>query len=378
MGIKKYSEGSFIAYIGNLVKQYGGLNLAQGIPGFQPPAELIEILVQISKTDVHQYPHSVGNLKLLYGLVNYYNQYNKLSSENFLVVQGATEGISLLYTYLITILDKPKVLVFDPPYESFTNLPKIFRHPVFSVPVPYETGLDIDLIKQIIEKEKINIVFICSPGNPYGKSFSKNEVTEIVKIAEKNNCYIIFDHVYKEIYFNEESYIPLINFSPFLLYVNSFSKSLSITGWRIGYIIAQKQHIDKIKPLHDYIGLCAPSLLQEAIAVYNEKYDFGKQYVATIRKKISANYNFMKKELIQLGFEIAKTDGGYFIWAKLPEKMNECVKFTLGLFEKEKVAVIPGVHFLKNATDFIRINIGLEEEKMKEGIRGIKKYLNAV
>ena len=302
MEMNEMPQGSWIAYMGNLVKQKGGLNLAQGIPGFDPPEELVGLLHYYLKQEVHQYPPSTGDFKLLSQLAAGYEQYGDFVPENFMVVQGATEGISLFYTYLSTIVDKPKVLVFDPPYESFTNLPKIFKHELVTFPTPLEGELDPNRLEKLIASGKINIIILCSPGNPFGKALTQNETVNIFNLAIKYNCYVIYDHVYKDIFFDEEPYHPLYSCFPNLLYVNSFSKSLSVTGWRIGYILAHREHMEKIKTVHDYIGLCAPSLLQRAIAEYLDKYDFGKIYTRTIREKLSGSYRFIERSLKTLGF----------------------------------------------------------------------------
>ena len=132
--------------------------------------------------------------------------------------------------------------------------------------------------------------------------------------------------------------------------------------------------MQKIKSIHDYTGLCAPSILQQAIVEYLKKYDFGKDYVSNLRKKLTDSYNHLSEELEKLGFEIPETKGGYFVWAKLPQKYSDGFKFAIDLYDQQKVAVIPGEHFSDKATNYIRFNIAREKSEVDEGIKRIKEF----
>jgi aspartate/methionine/tyrosine aminotransferase len=169
--------------------------------------------------------------------------------------------------------------------------------------------------------------------------------------------YLIFDAVYDELYFTEPPYIPIEQLSERLFIVSSFSKSLCITGWRIGYVIHHKKHIGGLQSVHDYIGLCAPSLLQQALANYLEKSYYAKDYVATFRGNVAQSFAALGKTLTELNFNIPKIDGGCFIWAQLPSSFPDGFRFASMLYRDNKVAVIPGEHFSPTKTDWIRFNI---------------------
>ncbi len=207
-----------------------------------------------------------------------------------------------------------------------------------------------------------------------GKIWSENEINALINLSKRLNFYIVLDAVYRELYFDEKPYIPLDQFSSNLFYTNSFSKLFSITGWRIGYLIAHEDHMSKIKSIHDYTGLCAPSVLQQAIVEYLKKNEWGKAYVSNLRRKLTESYSHLSKELINLGFSIPEIKGGYFVWAKLPEKYSDGFKFAIDLYDEQKVAVIPGEHFSENAKNYIRFNIAREKSEIDEGISLIKKF----
>ena len=246
------------------------------------------------------------------------------------------------------------------------------------VPFSFENDSSIDfkkLEKTCLDKN-VKVIFLGSPGNPYGKIWEKAEINSLLNLSKKLNIYIVLDAVYKELYFDEEPYIPLDQFNSNLFYTNSFSKIFSITGWRIGYLIAHKDHMQKIKSIHDYTGLCAPSILQQAIVEYLKNHDFGKDYILNLRNRLKESYYHLSGELEKLGFEIPETRGGYFVWAKLPPKYSDGFKFAIDLYDQQKVAVIPGEHFSDKTKNYIRFNIAREKSEVDEGISRIKKFFS--
>ena len=371
----KIPEGSLISYFSNRVKKEGGINLAQGIPAFQPPKQLLNLLAKNAYKSVHQYAPGDGNGQLLNYLEQHYQQYSSFQKSNFLMVQGVTEAVTLLYIYLSQkFSDNFSVMAFDPAYETYSNLPRIFNHKFTTFQI--DNGIiDFQKLEKHIKKEKINLFFISSPGNPFGKIIDKDEWEQLISLSLKYNFYIIYDSVYQDLYFSEPTYIPLEKFNDRLFYVNSFSKKFSITGWRLGYLLASNVHIKNIKSIHDYTGLCAPSVLQQSLADYLIENNNGKEYVENLRINLMLSFSKLSKQLVKLGFEIPKIDGGYFIWAKLPKTFSDGFEFAYNLYEQEKVAIIPGIHFSKNCSNFVRFNIAQPVEKIEEACIKLKLFI---
>jgi aspartate/methionine/tyrosine aminotransferase len=365
---------SYISVMSNKVKEHGGINLAQGIPGFDPPSGLLDILGTLTKEKVHQYAPANGNIKLVKLLKE---KYQPFTEDNIMVVNGATEAISLIFTYLNGIMPNNKTaLGFDPVYESYSRLPEIFGRKYISFLLEKDLSVDFDRLEKSVVEDKIGLVFVNSPGNPYGRIWTEKEFMKLREISERHKVFVIADCVYSEIYFNRKPYQPLFD-SEYFFYVNSFSKLLSITGWRVGYLICSKKHIAEMRLIHDYTGLCAPSILQEAIALYLDKYDFGKKYVTELRKKMKTSFGLLSEKLKDCGFEIPNIEGGYFIWAKLPSCFNDSLKFSLELYDKKKVATVPGIHFSDDGKKFVRFNIARPVEEIEEAGKRIKEFVKA-
>jgi len=366
--------GSYISFMSNKVKTNGGINLAQGIPGFMPPKELLHILKDMVNMPFHQYAAGNGDPELVEAIISYHSNEQKISPNQLLVVQGATEALSLIYIYLKKELGTAfTTMAFDPVYEVYKNLPHIFDGNFVSYPLSSDS-FNIDSIRLFIVENNVKLIYVGSPGNPYGLSYTKKQLNELIKLSQELNFYIVIDAVYKDLYFHTPPYQPIDVNNNNLFYVNSFSKMLSITGWRIGYFVCSEQNMTKIRSIHDYTGLCAPSLFQKALAKYLQTHNFGIKYLTKLRETLNNNYNFLSNELIKLGFTIPKTDGGYFVWAELPKGYSDGFKFTIDLYNNYKVAVIPGEHFSASCSNYIRFNVAREFSEIENAVEQLKKF----
>ncbi|MFO7863047.1 MAG: pyridoxal phosphate-dependent aminotransferase, partial [Salinivirgaceae bacterium] len=210
-------------------------------------------------------------------------------------------------------------------------------------------------------------------GNPLGKVYTKGQMQALRKICELHRVYLIIDAVYKELYFDEPAFYPIEDLSEYIFYVNSFSKSLSITGWRIGYFFTHESHATGLRDIHDYIGLCVNSPLQEALATYLSQENFGRDYIASLRNKLRSSYYKMAESLVRNGLTVSDANGGYYVWAQLPGGADG-FQFAMELYEKSAVAVIPGEHFSDASVDFIRLNIARPQAEVDKGIQGIEAF----
>jgi aspartate/methionine/tyrosine aminotransferase len=363
-------NGSLISFMSNKVKQFGGINFAQGIPGIDPPAELPGYMEEVARDNVHQYAPGIGNFNLRKEILNHYAHLN-YSEDQLLITQGATEALSLIMQYLkYTLKDGFGAMAFDPVYESYKHLPRILG-------IPFHTynnlNFSYDDLNAFVANHKIRVIFVNSPGNPFGYVFSKQQMDDLRKICENNGAYLVIDAVYRELWYEEPVYFPEKDLSPNVFYVNSFSKMLSITGWRIGFLFSHKEHVETLRDIHDYIGLCVNAPLQEALARYLKNENFGEKYVVETRAHLKNAYQRISKELIKLGFDVPAAKGGYYVWAKLPKQIDG-FQYAMDLYEQEAVAVIPGMHFSSNGSQFVRFNIARPEIEIEEGIQKVIRY----
>ncbi len=370
--------GSLISYMSNLVKTHGGINCAQGIPGFAPPSELLQKLVEVTQRNVHQYSAGNGYPQLRDIISSDITGSVGLESSNVLITNGATEAISTIYLYLRQMFSAGMTtLSFDPVYESYSNLPKIYGDRFISQPPCDDGSFDMEMFERTVKNENVRLVMICTPGNPYGRIWKKDEIDSVHKICRDNGAFLLVDAVYSDLYFNEKTYLPFEKMDENLFVVSAFSKMLSITGWRIGYIVSTRQHIDNIAKIHDYTGLCAPSLLQVAIAEYLKENNSGAEYLEELRKNLTASFNKVLGVLENSGFVTPPVDGGYFIWTQIPEKFDSGLDFALELYERKKVGVVPGIHFSENGGRMIRISIAKPVDEISQAVEKIREFVRS-
>ncbi len=379
-GMKNYirPEGSLISYFSNKVKASGGINLAQGMPGFKPPQELLAILAEIVNEDVHQYSPGTGDMRLKAMLKAKYAEKRAMSDDEILITNGATEAISLIYTYLEKVVPKPfSALAFEPVYESYSHLPEIFGNRFVSFPISRQNTIDFERLAKVVAENRVKVFFVASPGNPQGRIWKEQEIRALHSLARDFDAYVVFDGVYQDLYFNEPPFVPVDALDKHLLYVNSFSKMLYITGWRLGYMIADRQHLQKITPIHDYTGLSSPSVLQRAVAIYLERNNLGRGYLTELRHLCQRSFEHLESTLAHLGFRIPPVEGGYFVWAALPEGFYDSFLFAEELYDETQVAVVPGIHFSAEAGRFVRFNAARPIEEIREAAERITRFIHA-
>ncbi len=366
--------GSLISYMSDKVKSGGGINLAQGLPGFAPPPELTDILKELSDQPVHQYAPGSGDNDLRDILPTLFP--GGPVRDQFIVTNGATEAITLAYLYLSRREARPfSALAFEPVYESYRNLPQIFGNRFVSLDIGDGFFAHESAFRRTVRDEGVKIVFVASPGNPLGRVWRRTELERLAALSDELDFSLIIDGVYREIYFGEKPWLPTDRISPRLFYADSFSKTLSITGWRIGFLAAHPSHLAAIRTIHDYTGLSSPSVLQKAIARYLAAHDNGKEYLMALRRMVKTSFTTLEKMLSRLGFRIPPIDGGYFIWAELPNGSDDGLVFAEELYEKEKVAVVPGIHFSDAGNRFVRFNIARPLEEIQEAARRIERFM---
>ena len=149
---------------------------------------------------------------------------------------------------------------------------------------------------------------------------------------------------------------------------------LSITGWRIGYIITDVEHMRVIRGIHDYTGLSAATLFQRAIALYLEENNYAEDYTSSLRDKCKQSYLFLRTSLEEMLFQVPDIQGGYFLWAKLPVRYTDALDFAEALYNAQKVAVVPGENFSPNKRNYIRLNYATEIGIIENAVKSLRAF----
>jgi len=329
------------------------ISFGSGQPDLPPPDEAFDILPTYRD---FKYGLVQGMLKLRETLAS---QYSGANAESFVVTNGASEALDLSLRALAS--PKAKVMLPRPYYYSYPfNVRFAGMESVF---YDLEKGkINFENLKNNLEGVKI--ILINSPSNPTGTIQDIETLKKIEKIAKEKNIYIISDEVYKDLIYERENYLIQ---GENVLTINSFSKTYAMCGFRIGYVYARrKEIIKKIIELKTHTSMNTNILGQEmALAAMRVPTIFLEDQRLIWRKRRDLIYDGLKS----LGLDLWNPEGAFYVFPKIknPQKVMH------DLYYKYKLIVYNGAWF--GAPERIRLSYALSEEKIKEGLKRIKKYL---
>ncbi len=374
---------SVIRRMTRIALQYNAINLAQGFPDFDPPKALTDRLAEVSAIGPHQYPITMGAPNFRQALARKCGRFmgRTLDPETEIVVTiGSTEA--MVDTIFALTNPGDKIAMFSPYFENY-RAQAIFAdcEPVFIPLTPPTFDFDPNVIEDAF-RTGVKAILICNPSNPSGKVFTYEELKTIADLCIKYDVYAIMDEVYEHIIYEGHKH-TYMNSLPGMwertVSCSSLSKTYSITGWRLGYAIAPKPIMDRIKQFHDFNAVGAPSPLMEAAVVGLDMPD--SYYV-----EFGAHYAHMKKlftdGLTSIGMEYTDPQGAYFVLANIGQYLKpgqSDVDFCVEMARKVGVACVPGTSFfMENVNDIVRVHFAKKDETLYEALNrlsDIKKKL---
>jgi len=334
---------------------YGGVNLAQGMPNFPPPRELIEAAHAALDGDYHQYAITWGAPRLRQAIADKYRRFYGLEIDperHITVCCGSTE--TTLSTLLAVLDPGDQVIVFEPFYENYGPGCIISgAEPIFVPLEPPDFGFDPDRLRRAITSRTRAIIFN-SPNNPTGKVFTRQELQTIADICLAHDLLAITDEIYEHIIFDGEGHTPIAIFPGMAertVTISGISKSYSATGWRIGYAIASPAISIGIRRAHDFVTVGAPHPLQEAAVAALQLPD---AYYVWLREMYQAKRDLLLGLLESAGFVAYKPKGAYYILTEVAHFLErfscpDDTAFAMYLVKEIGVATVPGSSFYAHA-----------------------------
>ncbi len=372
-------EISVIRKIHERMQKYDdALNMSIGEPDIDVPIEVKKAIAYHSLNTPIKYSPVGGIPELREKIAKFYNEKfeGKFSSENVHVTVGSTEGLASI---LKTVLAKgDEVIIPTPAYVGYEPLIKFSEAKTIFLDLKEN---DFILTREILEKninEKTKMIIFTYPNNPSGITLPEKEIEKIVKFLKDKDIYVLSDEIYASIAFEKftsfaKYYEELKNQ---LIIINGFSKSHSMTGYRLGYIIANEALLSQVKKISQYSVTSASTLSQYgAIAALDSCSDTAE--LAEIYK--NRVYYFIN-ELEKLGFKCLKPKGAFYVFATY-EKMEkfkgvESYDFVMDLLEKTGLAIVPGSTF--QVEGYVRFSIVHDIPVLEEAIRRLTKYINEI
>jgi aminotransferase len=366
---------SVIRRMTRIAIENNAINLSQGFPDFDPPQELKDALVNAAQGDKHQYAITWGASNFRESLARKQSRFMGIHIDpqtQIVVTCGSTEA--MMAAMMTVINPGDKVIIFSPFYENYTADAILsgaepmyvhLREPYFSF---NERELE-DAFKQ-----NPKAIILCNPSNPLGKVFTRYELQIIAYFAKKYDTFVITDEVYEHIVYKPYKHIYFASLPGMFertISCSSLSKTYSITGWRLGYIIAPAHIIDGARKVHDFLTVGAAAPLQEAVVT---ALNFKDDYYGSLLDKYTEKKDFFLTGLDRLNLKHTVPQGAYYVLVDISEfGAKSDIEFCEWMAKEVGVAAVPGSSFFKeDVNHFIRFHFAKNIETLTEALKRLE------
>ena len=355
------------------------ISLGVGEPDFITPWEIRNAGVNSIQKGYTQYTSNSGLPKLRNVISEYLkSSFNvEYSSDEIMLTIGASEAIDI--TLRAVVEDDDEVLVPDPSYVSYAPCIKLCGGKPVAVPCRAENGFKLtpDMLEKVITPKTKAIIFPY-PNNPTGGIMEKEYLLDIIPIIKKYDLLVISDEIYAELTYGEKhvSIASLDGMKERTVLISGFSKSFAMTGWRIGYLCAEKSLFTNILKIHQYTAICAPIMSQyAALEGLTIGLSDGFQSVGEMRKEYDKRRRFMHKTFNDMGLTCFEPKGAFYIMPSVESTGMTGEEFAEKLLEEEKVAVVPGSAFGDSGKYFIRCSYAYSMKSLIEATSKIAEFV---
>ena len=352
--------------------QYGAINLSQGFPDFDPPKEITDRLSEVAGIGPHQYALTWGAQNFREALAKKQEHFYGMKvnpDEEIVVTCGSTEAMMAAMMSVCNPGDK--VVIFSPFYENYgADTILSGAEPIYVPLKPPTFAFDADVLEDAVKQSGVKALILCNPSNPCGKVFTYEELKIIAELAIKYDIYVITDEVYEHIVYAPHVYTCIATLPSMrerTIICNSLSKTYSITGWRLGYVMASPEIVDRVKKVHDFLTVGAAAPLMEAAVV-------GLQFGDDYYQGLQAHYTHMKElftgGLQNIGLKFTNPQGAYYVLVDISEFGYESdLDFCEDLARKVCVGAVPGSSFFKEPENrYIRFHFAKQDETLNKAL----------
>lgn len=376
---------SVIRRMTRISNKYGAVNLSQGFPDFDPPAQLLESLSTIAtdpKPLYHQYSITWGSLAMREALAAKQEHFMGMPinpNENIVITCGSTEA---MMAAMMTVTNPgDKVVIFSPFYENYgADTILSGAEPIYVPLNPPTFDFDRETLEAAFRDNDPKAIVLCNPSNPCGKVFTREELTFIADLCKKYDAYCITDEVYEHIVYAPHEHVYMATLPGMFertISCSSLSKTYSITGWRLGYTIAPAQITERIKKVHDFLTVGAAAPLQEAVVT---ALNFDDSYYDEVLDLYTAKRDLFCQGLDSIGLEHNVPQGAYYVMMDISEfGYDSDLEFCEDLASKVGVGAVPGSSFFREPVNhLIRFHFAKRDETLNAALENLKSLRDKI
>ena len=367
---------SVIRRMTRISNECGAINLSQGFPDFDPPKALTDRLAEVSKEGPHQYAVTWGAQNFREALAEKQSRFMGMDIDpdtDVLVTCGSTEAMMVA---MMSVVDPgDEVIIFSPFYENYgADTILTGAKPVYVELRQPDWTFDREELEAAFDRDPKALI-LCNPSNPCGKVFTRDELMFIAKLAEEHDTYVITDEVYEHIVYrpNVHTYFAsLPGMRERTISCSSLSKTYSVTGWRVGYVISTPEIIDVARKVHDFLTVGAAAPLQEALVTGLR---FGDDYYRGLRDEYTHKRDLFLKGLDGIGIPHNVPQGAYYVMVDISEYgYTSDLEFCEDLARKVGVGAVPGSSFFKDdVNNLIRLHYAKNDSTLEAALERLSK-----
>jgi len=369
---------SVIREMTRVADEHGAINLSQGFPNFPAPDVVKNAAIEAIRSDINQYAITWGAKRLRDAIAAKYAHWYGMEVDperEIVVTCGATEAI---VSTLLAIVDPgDEVIIFEPYYENYwPDTILCSAKPVF-VQMDLTGEIDLDRLAAAFSSRTRAIV-VNTPNNPTGRVLHRAELEGIAELCQRHDAYAVTDEIYEHILYEGE-HVPIATLDGMAertITVSGASKTFSITGWRIGTIVAPAGVTGAIRKVHDFLTVGAPAPLQQGLAAGMET--LGQDYYDRLTTDYRARREVMMGGLLAAGFSCEPPEGAYYVMADfsalsdLPDD-----EFAVWMTREIGVTPVPGSSFYRDPGDgrtLVRFAFCKTPELLREAVERLSAF----
>jgi aspartate aminotransferase len=346
----------------------GSLNLGLGEPDLQTPEVIREAAVRIIREEQNGYTSHAGLPALREKIASEY-QYLNGDRDRVIVTAGSQEA---LYLALLSIVDEgDEVLLPNPGFVAYPTIVRMAggKSIFYDLPAHEDFSFDTEGFRQALTPRTKAVVCI-SPSNPTGRVLSRNDLAAIADVLRGHDAYLISDEIYRELYYGFERPASASNFYDRTIVISGLSKSMSMTGWRLGWICGDSSIIQSALVLHGYVTTCASTVSQKAsLVAWSDEAETAR---INFRQTFKTRRDHLLKSIkSELGLRAVAPDGAFYTMVDVA-KYGSSMEVAEALLQ-ERVITVPGSAFGTQSEGFLRVSFCADLDLLSEGVQRMKK-----
>ena len=353
------------------------ISLGLGEPRFLTPESIVEATIEALKEGYTRYSHPKGLFELRQLIAKKLSSENAIETipENIIVTPGAKQASMIA---LMAILEPhDEVINFTPCFVSYVPQVKIAEpnSKIYNIDVNRDDfSIDWDRVREKVNS-KTKVIILNSPNNPTGKMLTHEDMLQLVSIIHKYKCLVLSDEIYEKLVFSNFKHISPGSYKEIqdrVITVNGFSKSFSMTGWRIGYVNANAEIIKNMDKLQQHLNTNTATFIQKGVC---EAFKIGDEIWDQHNSDLNKKALYIEKTLSEkLNVKIVSPEGGLFAFLNIRASGFNSDTFATKLLEAKSVAVTPGIAFGADWDDHVRVSMAVDYDEFKEGIDLIREF----